>query len=167
MHYIFVGNNIVMKKGREIRNLPVIDLLNGQHLGFVQDFKTDNYDRVQGLYMLSPENKLFYLPYEAISKMGKDAVLVKSELLMLSNSQTEWSDDLGLNERIVLTSSGEILGQVSDLLFEEDEGNISAYEVSDGYLKDVLLGRKVFATSDILTWGIDSVIVKGQIYNDS
>jgi uncharacterized protein YrrD len=90
-------------------------------------------------------------------------VLVKSELLKLSTEQTEWRDDLGLTERVVLTSSGEVLGQVSDLLIEEDLGNISGYEVSDGYLKDVMLGRKVIATSDILTWGIDTVIVRDEL----
>jgi len=149
-----------MKKGREIRNLPVIDILNGQLLGYVQDFKTDSYARVQGLYLVTLEKQAYYLPFEAISKMGADAVLVKSELLKLSDSPTEWSEALGLSERTVLTSSGEILGQVSDLLIEEEEGNIAGYEVSDGYLKDVFLGRKVVPTADILTWGIDSVIVK-------
>lgn len=154
-----------MKKGREIRNLPVIDLINGRLLGYVRDFKTDSFDKVQGLYMVTPENKLYYFPFEAIGKMGKDAVLVKAELLeLLCNSQTEWSDDLGLTERVVLTSSGEILGQVSDLLIEEEKGYITGYEVSDGYLKDVFFGRKVLPTSDILTWGIDTVIVKDNPY---
>ena len=152
-----------MKKGREVRKLPVIDIISGQHLGYVHDFKTANYAQLQGLYMISPENNLYYLSLEAIAKMGKDAVLVKSELLKLSTGQTEWRDDLGLTERVVLTSSGEVLGQVSDLLIEEDLGNISGYEITDGYLKDVMLGRKVIATSDILTWGIDTVIVRDEL----
>jgi len=152
-----------MKKGREVRKLPVIDIISGQHLGYVQDFKTANYTQLQGLYMISPENNIYYLPLEAIAKIGKDAVLVKAELLKLSTEQTEWRDDLGITERVVLTSSGEVLGQVSDLLIEEDLGNISGYEISDGYLKDVMLGRKVIATSDILSWGIDTVIVRDEL----
>ncbi|MGI6588925.1 MAG: PRC-barrel domain-containing protein [Peptococcia bacterium] len=152
-----------MKKGREIRNLPVIDYFGGRHLGYVQDFKTTPYDKLQGLYIVSLENDIFYLPLEAIAKLGNDAVLVKSELLKVSTGQTEWGEDLGLTERVVLTSSGEVIGQVSDLLIEEKEGNIWGYEVTDGYLKDVFLGRRVIATADILTWGKDTVIVKDNL----
>jgi len=85
---------------------------------------------------------------------------VKSELLKVSTGQTEWGEDGRLTERAVFTSSGEVLGQVSDLLIEEKEGHIWGYEVTDGYLKDVFLGRKVITTADILTWGKDTVIVK-------
>jgi uncharacterized protein YrrD len=160
MLYLVKGNNKDMKKGREIRNLPVIDFFSGQHLGYVQDFKTAQYDKLQGLYVVSPENEVFYLPLEAIAKLGNDAVLVKSELLKVSTGQTEWGEDGALTERAVLTSSGEVLGQVADLLIERKEGYICGYEVTDGYLKDVFLGRRVIATTDILTWGKDTVIIK-------
>jgi uncharacterized protein YrrD len=159
MFSFLIGNNMNMKKWREVRNLPVIDILSGQHLGYVQDFKTENPERLAGLYMLSLENEIYYIPLDAISRVGRDAVLVKSGFLKKMATQGSWVEDSGLVNSAVLTSSGEVLGLVSDIVIEEKEGNILGYEVTDGYLKDVLWGRKVIATGDILTWGKDTVIV--------
>ena len=156
------GHNISMRKGRELKNLPVIDVLSGQHLGYVRDLKVENHESLEGLYMVSPNNQVHYLSRDLISRIGRDAVMVKagsglSKIVL--EGQSDWVEDSGLNGSAVLTSAGEVLGMVSDIIIEEKEGSILGYEVSDGYFKDLFWGRKVIPTANVLTWGKDTVIV--------
>jgi len=154
------GHNIGMRKGRELKNLPVIDVLSGQHLGYIRDFKVENHENLEGLYMVSLDNQVYYLSRDSISRIGRDAVMVKPGLSkVVLEGQSDWVEDSGLNGSAVLTSGGEVLGMVSDILIEEKEGNILGYEVSDGYFKDLFWGRKVIPTANVLTWGKDTVIV--------
>ena len=45
--------------------------------------------------------------------------------------------------KLVLSSRGETLGVVRDLLFDTASGVIKAYELSEGYLDDFLHGRHI------------------------
>ncbi|HOB82770.1 MAG TPA: PRC-barrel domain-containing protein [Peptococcaceae bacterium] len=153
-----------MRKGREIKNLPVIDVISGQQLGYVTGFKIAEHEVLEGLYMVSPDQKVHYLSREAISRIGKDAVLVKagSEQVIL-DAPSAWSAEGGLNGSAVMTSTGEVLGVLSDILFEETKGHILGYEVSDGYFKDLIWGRKVIPVANVLTWVKDTVIVDERV----
>lgn len=153
-----------MRKGREIKNLPVIDVLSGQHLGYVSDFKIANHELLEGLYLVTLDNQVRFFSREAISRIGRDAVMVKDNSgEVILEGQPDWLGNTGLNGSAVMNSRGEVLGTLSDILLEEAEGNILGYEVSDGYFKDLFWGRKVIPTSNVLTWGKDTVIVDERV----
>lgn len=153
-----------MRRGREIKNLPVIDVLTGQLLGYVSDFKIANHELLEGFYLVTLDNQVQYLSRDSISRIGRDAVLVKADLgEVILEGQPDWLGNAGPNGSAVMTSKGEVLGILSDIFLEETEGSILGYEVSDGYFKDLFWGRKVIPTANVLTWGKDTVIVDERV----
>ncbi|MDD2402056.1 MAG: PRC-barrel domain-containing protein [Clostridia bacterium] len=148
-----------MRKGREVKNLPVIDIISGRHLGYVSDFKTVSHEQIQGIYMVSLEDELYYIPLNSLGRIGKDAIMIKQDLMKMLEGQSNWVENCARVGQTVLTSIGNNLGIVSDIVIEEKDGSILGLEVSDGYLKDVFIGRKIIATSDVITWGKDTIIV--------
>ncbi|MBM7868101.1 hypothetical protein GTO89_15160 [Heliobacterium gestii] len=59
----------------------------------------------------------------------------------------------------VRTQAGRPLGQVGDLLFDPAQGQLTALEVSDGLMQDLLTGRLQLPWPDVTEWRTDSVIV--------
>jgi len=45
--------------------------------------------------------------------------------------------------KMVLSSRGDTLGIVRDLLIDTDSGIINAYELSEGYIDDIIKGRHI------------------------
>ncbi len=81
----------------------------------------------------------------------------------LGDEQREWvgllSGDRKLKGRPVIKASGRELGWVEDVYFREEMGTLIGYELSDGFLSDVLSGRKVLKPGALhLTWGKDVII---------
>lgn len=152
-----------MKKGREIINLPIIDLASGKLIGFVHDLKLEGNQKLTGLYLRTAEKELFYLPLEAIHSIGRDAVLIDG-MLEKTESEHAWYEEkrvmLGLAGLNVVTSTGKNLGTLEDIIIEEADGSIWGYELSDGYLMDLVSGRRLINKSDIVTSGNELVIVE-------
>ena len=149
-----------MKKGREFRNKPVIEAASGKLLGYVKDIKSgqDNM-RIEGIYSMSLADELLYIPFENICSLGRDAVLVESWPL---TGQNEGEICQGVNELTgipVITLSGQSLGTIEDVVIEEKDGSIIGYEITDGYLKDLLVGRRIVSSGYVLTSGADAVIL--------
>lgn len=149
-----------MKRGREIRNLPVIDVESGDHLGVVQELKMGRDYQVEGLYYISPEQESLYLPLNKVIQIGRDAVLAEGNAVLPKEVHPPDLEEVQYEGSWVMTDSGKSLGTVEDIVIEEEQGKIVGYEISDGYLKDLLTGRKMIAVSDVLTFGNDTVIVK-------
>jgi uncharacterized protein YrrD len=152
-----------MRKGRELKNLPVIDVVSGQQLGYVVNYKMTNHEVLAGLYLLSFNNRVLYLARDYITKIGRDAILVQAEAAQIIEGEPDWPDNAGLNSSAVMTTKGEVLGVLTDVLLEENAGNILGYELSDGYFNDLFWGRKVIPTAKIITWGKDTVIVDERV----
>jgi uncharacterized protein YrrD len=152
-----------MRKGRELKNLPVIDVVSGQQLGYVVNFKIINHEILAGLYLVTFNNRVLYLARDCITQIGRDAVLVQAEAGQAIEGEPDWPDNAGLNSSAVMTTKGEVLGVLTDILLEDTAGNIMGYELSDGYFNDLLRGRKVIPTANIITWGKDTVIVDERV----
>jgi len=146
-----------MIKGREIRTLPVIDLARGKVLGTVQDYLLAANQKIQGLYFQSGE-ELRFLPLERMVNLGRDAVLVQGQK---QEFELVTAPDLPQQPAgtWVMTAEGKSLGAIDDIVVEENEGSLIGYEISDGYLMDLLVGRKIVGAANIVTFGKDAVIV--------
>ncbi|ABZ84425.1 conserved hypothetical protein [Heliomicrobium modesticaldum Ice1] len=59
----------------------------------------------------------------------------------------------------VRTQAGRPLGQVGDILFDPAQGQLTAVEVSDGLMQDLLTGRLQLPWPDVTEWRADTVIV--------
>lgn len=146
-----------MKKGRELKNLPVIETATGQLVGYVREIKVQENSRISGIYVTSPDNEICYVPWGNIGSIGRDVIFIKTEEnLKVKSVPVEKNTYSG---SWVMTASGKNLGTVEDIVIEESNGNVVGYEISDGYLKDILIGRTVIAQNDVLTYGDDVFIV--------
>jgi uncharacterized protein YrrD len=88
---------------------------------------------------------------------------VQAEAGQAIEGEPNWLDNAGINSSAVMTTKVEVLGVLTDVLLEETAGNILGYELSDGYFNDLLRGRKVIPTANIITWGKDTVIVDERV----
>jgi uncharacterized protein YrrD len=99
-----------------------------------------------------------------ISSIGKDAVIVDSEdpLLLLDSSTKDWTGILSgqkkLRGRPVILSNGCEVGRLENVYFMEEVGTLVGYELSDGWMSDVKVGRKMLKSDIPLVWGEDVLI---------
>lgn len=147
-----------MRRGRELKNLPVIEITSGKILGTVTDLLIADEHKLDGLYFLTEERETCFLPLERMVSIGRDAVFAQGELedfgLVTNTTKGNYSSGA-----VVMSATGLSMGTIDDIVLEEEEGNIVAYEVSDGHLMDILVGRKIIPTEDIITYGQDTVII--------
>ncbi|PKM88539.1 MAG: hypothetical protein CVU87_07185 [Firmicutes bacterium HGW-Firmicutes-12] len=144
-----------MKKGRDYIEKPIIDVDSGKLLGYVEGFKTDEDQRIAGIYLKTVHKEQAYLPFAMVSSLGRDAVLVQGPLVVSSLEKV-------VEKRagsLVMTVSGDSMGTIEDIILEEKDGTITGYEVSDGLLMDVVMGRKIVPTSNVLAYHEDAVII--------
>jgi uncharacterized protein YrrD len=149
----------MMKKGRDLVNLPVIDLSSGRLVGKVKEILIGDQYFIKGFVVITDKNTRHNVAIQEVQSIGRDAVLLHSwrehspESAFLEEPSRDYSGSL------VLTSTGRSLGTIQDVVLQEDGHVVAGFEVSDGYLKDLLMGRTVVAAEDVLTYGNGAVIV--------
>ena len=155
-------------KGNSVINLPVITVDNGKKLSRIKDLIYDAKNN-QLKALLIDEGGWFsgakVIPYANIERIGKDAVIIKSENMIRKASEFgEKLSHIGDNEKYltktrIITESGSDLGKVSDLIFDDQTGKVMEFEVSRG-LKDFKSGKKRVRIEDIVTIGKDATVVR-------
>jgi len=137
--------------------MPVIEVSSGRQLGYIKDFELED-NRITGIYIDTGQDERCYIPHEHISSMGRDAVLVNG----CAAVEPEVLEHKVKNRYAgvpVVTSLGQSIGMIEDIIIEENEGSVMGYEVSDGLFKDMVMGRKIITPENILTYGDETVIV--------
>jgi uncharacterized protein YrrD len=151
-----------LRKVSDFINLPVINLNSGCQIGKVDDVILNaEHDVLHGFVC---EGKL--LPFKNVKTLGKDALMVEAEELstILENIKVHVNPPLFLPKYVlttpIVTEKGENIGNVGDILVEEETGKIIGYEVSDGLLKDLVTGRSLITVPQIIAYGEDAVIIR-------
>lgn len=139
--------------------MPVISVVTGKVLGVVQDLDIAADQKLAGLYIKTATKELRFLPLERVTNLGRDAVLVQGEEQDFT-LVTEPYNNQPPTGAWVMTAEGKSLGTIDDIVVEGNAGSIVGYEISDGLFMDMLVGRKIVTTSNILTNGQDAVIVE-------
>lgn len=152
-----------MRKGRDFLDKPVIEINSGKLLGYVNGFKPGQDGKLAGIYMKDLQKKPLLIPFEKVSNLGRDAVLVNGHIypqeLETNQAETKYEGTL------VMTASGNNMGTIQDLVFDEEDGSITGYEVSDGLLMDIVAGRKIVSATNVLSFQNEAVII-GDIHLD-
>lgn len=144
-----------MKKGREILGLPVVALSTGTRVGVVGDLAIDLDRKVVAAVLLadkSGESASRLIPFASIHRVGPHAVMIEDEARVVPASERPQLQALvespvkvvGLD---VLTEGGRLLGKVSDVVVDDQSGDIQEYEISAGPLRDVVAGRSYVSAS--------------------
>lgn len=155
-------------KLQEMIGLAVFDVENGKEIGKIHDFILDENFTIQGLEL---EGKTLFSPHvktiawEDIEAYGEDAVMVRSQETIRKTDADEipltfQSGARKLKEMQVLTEDGMMLGRISDVYFEQDQGNtILGLEISDGFMSDLMEGRKWLPCTPDMSVGENAVMV--------
>ncbi|WP_106768453.1 PRC-barrel domain-containing protein [Paenibacillus faecalis] len=155
-------------KLQEMIGLAVFDVESGKEIGKIHDFILDKDWRITGFEL---EGKAIFsshvktVSWEDITAYGEDAVMIRSENAVRKTS----ADDIPLTyllgrrklkEMQVLTEDGILLGRISDVYFEQEQGNtILGLEISDGFVSDLIEGRKWLRCTSEMEIGENAVMV--------
>lgn len=138
-----------MHKANDVIGLPVLNLESGHECGIVRDVLFDEDWTFQGL--LVEVKALFrksrFVASDEIHAIGEDYVVLANEEVMLPAQDVEnyhgvKTGPVTMIGKPVITSNGQRLGQVEDIYFQTEFGEIVGYEISDGIISDILDGRK-------------------------
>lgn len=106
-----------------------------------------------------------FVAWEDIVAYGEDAVMIRSKesIDKIDADHIPCTFLLGKNklkDLKVLTTTGTILGRISDVYFDQKLGNtIGALEISDGLVTDLIEGRKWLPCSDEMSIGENALMV--------
>ena len=133
-----------------LAGMAVLSLSTGNKLGRVSDVRIDPVDgRLTGLALEGDDN--VELPYDSIYSFGRDAVMaVSDDSLIVSTGDSRVPDRSSKNlvgTRVVM-ESGEILGEIADILVTLKPPPTVVYEIRRSIL-DRLLGKTFFIPASL------------------
>ena len=139
-----------MRKGHSITGLQVLALDNAADMGDVLDLIFD-HDADECLGILLREQSMFHaaqiVPWNAIRAIGKDAVMIDSELAAIAPGddprlRAVMERDTHLSGTKLLTETGDEIGSFSDVYLDENTGRVVGYETSGGLVSDTMSGKR-------------------------
>ncbi|AST92687.1 MULTISPECIES: PRC-barrel domain-containing protein [Sutcliffiella] len=134
-------------------------------VGRVVDFCIEEPGQIKGLLIsgkgLWKRNK--FLPFEHISSFGDTGVMICGNNLMSvqkeARGQVFFDHFHGVKGKMFLSEEGDKLGLLDDVYFDEKQGTIVGYEVTDGFFADITEGKKIIHYPSDLIIGKDAVVV--------
>lgn len=148
-----------MKSNKKIMSLPIINVMNGNHIGKIRCLLVD--PEVHAVVALVIEDKEWYrgvkvIPLESISAIGDDAIMIQSEDHILKardvadyeNLLENITEVVGTN---VFSNTGSRIGKVSDF-YIDDNGSIVKIEVAlnDGSTNEYNVNDDTTLSKDII-----------------
>lgn len=153
-----------MRKGRELLGLPVIEQGSGHRWGEIQDLVLDHEQQDVKGYLLD-KGSWFHAPKQievtSISQVAEDAFIAAGEPVSVKIDKPCLVSSLG--GKPVQTVSGRQLGTIQDVLLDDQCRTIIGYEISDGFISDVLSGRAVIFKHNVLGYERDLVVVEDKL----
>lgn len=131
--------------------LPAVSAVTGKKLGSIADMAfMEGQSRILGLVILEIGfmGKKIYVPFASVRFVGEHAVILEGdEYIIGKNSAKAKGDGVLYGSRMIglriMGDNGIELGSVSDLILNVDEGKIEGYEISKGFIDDLVEGRSV------------------------
>ena len=152
----------------DIIDLPVVDSITAQRLCTIRDVIIDL--RESRIYALVCRERLFRrsleaVPFRHVTEISQSSIAVTGRINLISLRELNikhrrlqsYQSILG---KLVLSSRGETLGIIRDILIDTNSGVIKAYELSEGYIDDFLRGRHIMELDCGHTLAGKNVILK-------
>ena len=154
---------------QECKGVPIVCLKDEGRLGFVSEPLYDEQNTVKG-FLIESENgfsgkfRKKYIALSDILKLNDDICVVYSKDSVKKYSRSKsFKTECALEEymgRDVLSESGENLGVVHDLVFDIETGTTEGFELSKGFMNDMLEGRRVVFMRDGVEFGEEYIIAR-------
>lgn len=155
-----------MQNVSELIGKPVISVESGDKLGTVADaLMADGDVRLLALVIGGGLlGKDHVLPFRDVQTLGGDTILVRSATGVVGprewrESGTRASRSSALKGRPVVTIDGHRLGEVSDILVDEQTGAFDALEVASSDLGGLRTRRSLLRPGSEVRVGPDAVVV--------
>src|SRR3954451_365714 len=156
-----------MRKGKSVIGKQILSLSTGQRLESVNDLVLEPDGRRMIALVVSEGGILTsskVVPSSEVSSYGKDAVVVRApDAIISASDQPELRAAVNHNDKIlgkaVFTTTGDKLGAISDVYFDERTSDVMGYEVSSGLIGDTTKGTSYLATDEITGIGPDVIYV--------
>jgi len=156
-----------VRRAREIVGLPVIDAKTGKQVGKVYDLLIGDDWRIDG-FILSPRSLFMpcrYMAWSDAASCGEDAVTTRQPKRIRNWKRVRGGITLVDGRRKVrglplMTTEGHILGVVEDVYLEKQMGNtVIGFELSEGFISDLIEGRKWLSMPETAIAGDDALVV--------
>jgi uncharacterized protein YrrD len=130
--------------------MPVLSRASGNKLGMVRDLSIDPANGVLNGLVVAITDRVAALPYEAIYSFGYDAIMAESDDSLRASEGSEATSGSHAKEHLigtkVLTESGRLLGNISNVFVTLKNPPFIVYEIRESVL-DKLLGRQLYILS--------------------
>lgn len=154
-----------MRFSRETLGLPVIHADSGHELGKVREWLLDERGELMLAFLAEdggwlPQRRVF--SYHKIIVLGQDVILVDKEgdHAVGDPPAIDGAPTYRVMGKRVISRSGNELGVVEDVLFEEETGRVSGWRLSSGLIEDILHGRQVLEQAPQVNIGEDVMIFR-------
>jgi len=161
----------------EVIGMPLVCMENGKKMGSIKDIVFDfKTGEVKGLLI---ENNNFFsstgiIGLDGVMSIGKDSIIVKGQRSHERNherSHERSKDDMSkgkdiLADKKVCSRKGEEIGIIKDFLFDMETGTIEGFELSDGFVEDLMKGRRLLPLLGKVEYGDESIIVGSEAIDE-
>lgn len=157
-----------MITGKSLLGKAIVGQADGSHIGKVKDLLFDH--DTDELVSLVLENKdLFGLmdavivPLRNVVNLGGDVIVVADKGATMHLKDDARSNALSQRETAlsgtqVLSTDGQQLGTLADMVIDEQTGRVMGYQVSEGFISDTLHGKKFISAPPGLSIGQNAAI---------
>lgn len=147
-----------------LKGQPVFETRSGTKIGEISDLCISSTGKVNGLLVKKGVffKQSFFLDIQNVTFFGWDGVMVEeAEQLekLKENPEHTLTHQRPLDGMMMLSKSGESLGLLKDVYFQEEVGTIVGYEITDGFFSDITEGKQVIQSEKPLAIGKDAIIV--------
>jgi uncharacterized protein YrrD len=157
-----------MRKGKNVIGQPVLSFADGRRLDTIKDLVLSGTDDSVAALLVDEGGMLSnsrVVPFEAIRSFGRDAVVIEeAQAIVSAGDNKEISRILNRDEKLlgkkVVTDTGDGLGSISDMYFDDQSGRILGFEVSGGVIGDIARGTSYLAIDEIERMGPDVIFVR-------
>lgn len=152
-----------MKPTKDIIGLCIISISDGTQVGVVKDFVLNPQEKTLDFFIIDQDTNYFgakIIPFADILGLGEFAITIPHPSVIQDVAQnTEVQNLLKQDTRVlgtkVLTKKGQLIGEVKEILVNEETGSIaSCHFEADGQIHEIFADK-------IITLGKELLIVEG------
>ncbi len=153
----------------QLRNHPLVNINEGREIGRVADVLLDEQRRVIQAFATKKGilRGPLYVP-NIKAAIGVDAITFQPGAL--EGQDTSWLDKLPRASELlgarVLSQSGQVLGHVDNIRFQQNNGLLLALEINPertGIMHRLRRGRRLLPASSIISYGPDAIIARDSV----
>jgi uncharacterized protein YrrD len=147
-----------------LKGQPIFDTRSGTRIGEVIDICITGNGKVKGLLVKKGGflKQTCYLDIQNVTSFGWDGVMIEDSAYLeklKNNPEYTLTHQRSLNGTMLLSKSGDSLGMLKDVYFQEELGTIVGYEITDGFFSDITEGKQVIQSGKPPAIGKDAIIV--------